>query len=439
MSQVFTIAVREFRAMVGTKAFIASLVIFPILMLGGLAIMPLIQNVGGPENRRIVVHDASESNRWVTALKQSAQIRNDAIRQRIDSGGDSTEKEKFSGIEFFEIESQDESMDDARRLELSRSIRDGDLHAFAEIPADLNADIPVRFVSSNAIVDGAKRWVESTLRDVVRRERLTAAGIDADAVDAADAAITIESLMPYDLDDDGELTTESSERSMASMFLPFGVMMLMFMVIFMAAQPMLESGMEEKQYRIAELLLGSVSPTKLMTGKLLGNVAGSFVVFAFYAVGGLIVARYNDWSLQLDAASMPWLVVFQILGVLFFSSIFLTIGASVSELKEAQSLLMPVWLVLLLPMMIWFNAVQSPNGPVATALSFFPPSAPLMMSLRMAGAQTVPAWQPPVAAIVLVIATGIVLKIAAKIYRVSLLKSDSAGSFAALWKRLRSA
>ena len=439
MSQVFTIAVREFRAMVGTKAFIASLVIFPILMLGGLAIMPLIQNVGGPENRRIVVHDASESNRWVTALKQSAQIRNDAIRQRIDSGGDSTEKEKFSGIEFFEIESQDESMDDARRLELSRSIRDGDLHAFAEIPADLNADIPVRFVSSNAIVDGAKRWVESTLRDVVRRERLTAAGIDADAVDAADAAITIESLMPYDLDDDGKLTTESSERSMASMFLPFGVMMLMFMVIFMAAQPMLESGMEEKQYRIAELLLGSVSPTKLMTGKLLGNVAGSFVVFAFYAVGGLIVARYNDWSLQLDAASMPWLVVFQILGVLFFSSIFLTIGASVSELKEAQSLLMPVWLVLLLPMMIWFNAVQSPNGPVATALSFFPPSAPLMMSLRMAGAQTVPAWQPPVAAIVLVIATGIVLKIAAKIYRVSLLKSDSAGSFAALWKRLRSA
>ncbi len=57
-------------------------------------------------------------------------------------------------------------------------------------------------------------------------------------------------------------------------FLPMGIMMFMFMVIMMSAQPMLESVLEEKTNRIAEVLLGSASPLQIMAGKLLGNVAG---------------------------------------------------------------------------------------------------------------------------------------------------------------------
>ncbi len=223
------------------------------------------------------------------------------------------------------------------------------------------------------------------------------------------------------------------------MFLPLGIMMLMFMVIFMAAQPMLESGMEEKQYRIAELLLGSVSPTELMTGKLLGNVAGSFVIFAIYGLGGLLVANQNSWELRLGWSHMPWLIIFQILGVLFFSSIFLAIGASVSELKEAQSLLLPVWLLLMFPMMVWFVAVRDPNGTVAVTLSFFPPSTPLMMSLRLASGQTIPFWHLPAAVLLMLAATCAVVLFASRIYRASLLKTDSAASFRKLFQRLRAA
>ena len=216
-------------------------------------------------------------------------------------------------------------------------------------------------------------------------------------------------------------------------------MMLMFMVIFLAAQPMLESGMEEKTNRIAELLLGSVSPTTLMTGKLIGNVCGSFVIFAIYGIGGYFMLNHNGWGDNLPWAVMPWLIVFQILGVLFFSSIFLTIGASVSELKEAQSMLLPVWLVLMLPMMTWFLVIKDPNGVLPVALSFFPPSAPLMMSLRMSTGQTIPSWQLPVSALVMLIATGIVVVVAGRIYRAGLLKSDSAKSIGQLFKRLRTA
>jgi ABC-2 type transport system permease protein len=153
----------------------------------------------------------------------------------------------------------------------------------------------------------------------------------------------------------------------------------------------------------------------------------------------LIVANHNGWQLSLDWTQLPWLIVFQILGVLFFSSIFLTIGACVSELKEAQSLLLPVWLLLASPLMVWFVAVRDPNGVVASSLSFFPPSAPLMMSLRLSSGQTMPVWHAPLAAMLMLAATALVVLVAARLYRVSLLRTDSAASIKQIMKRLSTA
>ncbi len=191
-----------------------------------------------------------------------------------------------------------------------------------------------------------------------------------------------------------------------------------------------------KTQRIAEVLLGSVSPTQLMAGKLLGNVAGSLMIFLIYGLGGWLVADTNEWTKELPWSLVPWFIVFQLLGVLFFSSIFLTVGASISELKEAQSLLMPVWLVMVAPMMIWLVALRDPNGPVAVTMSFFPPTAPLMMILRLSSGQTIPAWQPPVAALVLVLTTALVVYFAGRIYRASLLRTDSARTLRQIFGRL---
>ena len=67
--------------------------------------------------------------------------------------------------------------------------------------------------------------------------------------------------------------------------------MLMFMVIMLAAQPMIETVMEERSQRIAEVLLGSVSPSQLMAGKLLGCVAGSLTIVLVYGLGALGLAQ----------------------------------------------------------------------------------------------------------------------------------------------------
>ena len=270
----------------------------------------------------------------------------------------------------------------------------------------------------------------------LRTRRLNALGIDPAVVAKADQPVAVNPVLPYTQNSSGGAETKGGSSVLVTLFLPFGVMTLMFLVIFLAAQPMLESGMEEKGQRIAEVLLGSVSPSQLMAGKLVGNVLGSLMIFAIYGIGGGFILQRNGWATHLPWTLLPWFVVFQLLGVVFFSSIFLTIGAAISELKEAQSLLLPVWLVLLAPMMVWIVAVRDPNGPVAVTLSFFPPSSPLMMILRLASGQAIPGWQPPAAAVLLLVASAAIVGIAGRIYRASLLRTDSARSFRQLLQRL---
>lgn len=444
MFKVITIARREFTAMVVTKAFVFTLVMMPILMFGGIVLIPALGRLGGQKERRIAVADGS--GKLLASIQAAAEQRNQALLAAVEANaevGRHRGQDPFSGVEILKFEATTEpELSDQKRLNLSDQIRDGELYAFVEIPADTGnpeSGANAKFVSQDAALSGARRWLEGHIRNHLRVTRLTELGIDPELVAGADANIALEPTLLYTEGEDGKATSKGGADTLASLLLPFGIMMLMFMVIFMAAQPMLESGMEEKQHRIAELLLGSVSPSELMTGKLLGNVAGSFVIFTVYGLGGVMILSHNEWDVQISWGQMPWLILFQVLGVLFFSSIFLAIGASVSELKEAQSLLLPMWLLLAAPLMVWMVAVREPNGAVATSLSFFPPSAPLMISLRLSSGQTMPQWHAPLAALLMLVATYVMIKIAGRVYRTSLLKSDSAASFRKLLQRMRAA
>jgi ABC-2 type transport system permease protein len=195
----------------------------------------------------------------------------------------------------------------------------------------------------------------------------------------------------------------------------------MFMVIFMAAQPMLESVLEEKIERISEVLLGSVTPFQLMLGKLLGNVAGSLCIFVVYFVGGYGLATYKGWASLIPLDLAPWFVAYQILAVMFFSSIFMAVGASVNQLKEAQSLLLPVWLLLVSPMFVWVNAIREPTGQIATWMSFFPPATPMMMILRLSTEKPIPPWQPIAGLLLLLVATLLCLFVAGRVFRIGIL------------------
>lgn len=462
MQKILTIARREYQAMVATKAFVIGIALMPVMMLGGMWIPGLLKGMERAEDRKIAIVD--RSGQLFEPLQMAASQRNLLLRAEADepsspdteaaaiSGGDSSgsppprdknqeedeQARKAMGLEEIHrylLESVPaEEFGDEQRLKLSERIRSGDLYAFIEVPADvllpplLDPSSPVSmqlpeitYVAQDAALADAKRWIDTTLNQLIRAHRLTTAGVAPNVLLELERKAPVVGSGLFVRDDAGNITSEKKPNELASIFLPMGLMMLMFMIVMMSAQPMLESVLEEKTLRISEVLLGSANARQLMTGKLLGNVAGSLTVFALYAGGGLTAAYWKGYSDSIPFEILPWFVIYLLLAVLLFSSIFMAIAASVSQLREAQGLLLPVWMVMLLPMFVWFNIVREPNSMLATVLSLFPPSTPLMMTLRLATGAIIPAWQIVLSFVLLILATAVGVTAAARIYRIGIL------------------
>ncbi len=437
MKKIAVIAVREYRAMVQTKAFLVSLIMMPILMLGSLAAVELLKNAGEIEERKIVVLDPD--NRFFDELARLAEAGNAAVQareaERTSKSGDSKSTEENGGIpqmargELIFLEkynsSSGQNVTDEVRVELSQRVRDGDLYAFVEIPAPAEeaalAPEAVLFYAQDSSLSDSLEWLDRTLNEMVKTRRLEASNIDPATVALASRRVPVKAMGLMERDSSGTVIPAVEQNQMLKIFLPFGAMMFMFMVIFMSSQPMLESVLEEKSQRIAEVLLGSASPFQLMAGKLVGTVGGSMTVLLIYLAGVLIVAQRVSFLNTLPLNIVPWFIVFQILGVLFFAAIFMAVGSSVNQLKEAQSMLMPVWMMMMAPMFVWILILRSPNGALAKWLSLFPPATPTTMVMRLATGVNIPLWQLVLGVVLLAGSTVVVVFLAGRIFRAGIL------------------
>jgi ABC-2 type transport system permease protein len=118
---------------------------------------------------------------------------------------------------------------------------------------------------------------------------------------------------------------------------------------------------------------------------------------------------------------MVYFVVYYILGYLLFSAILTGIGSVCNTIKETQSLMMPVMLIFIIPMIGWFKLVQSPDGTLARVLSFVPPVTPMVMVLRLAAGSNVLFVEIGASILVLAAAVLVVIWAAAKIFRTGIL------------------
>jgi len=418
MRKIVIIAKREYRAMVATKAFVITLVLMPILMGGGIFFQERLRQHINLDEKRMVVLD--QTGVLFKALSEAAENRNQ--KEIVDP---------TTGVQLsprYRLEpGPDGPVTDQQRLELSARVRRGEISAFVEIPKDVLAVASSKvgskatFYAQSTVFSEEKRWLQQSLNDVVRRHRLQQAKIDPDAVDRASAWVTLEGLGLFEKSNDGHAKSAVPKSEKLAFLLPFGIMMLMFMVIMLAAQPMIESIMEERTLRIAEVLLGSVSPSQLMAGKLLGCVAGSLTIVVVYGLGGLGLAQYCQVLDLIPLGIVPWFLVYQVLAVLLFSSLFMAVGACVNDRKEAQGMLIPLMLLIIFPMFVWFSVVQYPTSNFAMWMSFVPPGTAMLMVLRIAASPDIPVWQPVVGVLILLAATSFCVFAAGRIFRIAVL------------------
>jgi len=417
MGKIWIVARREYVAIVGTKAFLIVITMMPVLMFGGIVAQSLLQRRAGPSERKIAVADGT-GVLWEPLLK-SAEQRNQNEVFDVNSGTQIKPRYVLQTGPKAPLSDED-------RYELSQRVRRREIDAFVEIPAAVaggSAQAPkVAFHAENAAVADEKNWIQGVVNDALRTRRLKQAGIDPQVVQqAGQPFVVVDPLGLVDRSATGRVTKAQESNFVDAVFIPFGVMLLMWMVIFLAAQPMMESVLEEKSQSIAEVLLGSVDTFPLMLGKLLGGVGGSLTVVAVYGLGAIGFAWYMDYLHVVPLRVVPWFLVYQVLAVMLYGSVFMAIGSAVTQLKEAQSMLLPVLMVMMIPLFVWLNVVREPLGSLGTWLSFFPPATPLVMVLRSAATAAVPWWQQALGILVLLATTLLVVFLAARIFRIGFL------------------
>jgi len=275
-----------------------------------------------------------------------------------------------------------------------------------------------RYARTSSLFSSAdRRAVASWLANGLVRGRV-------DSTLAARVSRPAEKEQLFTLGKDGQFELKDDRREMLDFMVPFMFAMLLGVSIVLGGQYLLQGVAEEKESRILESLLCTVSPEELMAGKLFGlGAAGLLVVGIWAAVGALAVGPILLLAgVKLPAGLLAIALCYFLLGYLFYGSIMTGIGAMAGTMREAQQF--SVWFTFLnfAPFIMITFLLGRPNAPLAVALSLFPPTAPGAMLLRLtAPSSVVPAWQVGASLALLAAAGWVTLMASARVFRIGLL------------------
>jgi len=228
----------------------------------------------------------------------------------------------------------------------------------------------------------------------------------------------------YVLDRNGRFELKDDRREMADFMLPFAFSMLLGMSIMIGGQYLLQGVAEEKESRILESLLCTVSAEELMAGKLLGLGTVGLSVVGVWVLAGSVAAgsAVGMLGVSVPAAWIAIAFAYFVLGYLFFGSIMTGIGAVTSNMREGQQF--AVWFTFanFAPLIMITRILGHPSSSLAVGLSLFPPTAATSMMLRIAApSSAVPAWQIALSLALLAGAAFLALVASARVFRVALL------------------
>lgn len=218
-----------------------------------------------------------------------------------------------------------------------------------------------------------------------------------------------------------------------SLFFGLAVAMLLYMTIFIYGLNVMSGVLEEKQTRVAEVVIASVSSTKLLLGKVIGVGAVGFTQLVLWmgmsvlmwTIRAPILAKMGAPQMSsglpdITPATGLILLAFFVLGFMFYAGLFAAVGATVNSEQEAKQAQMPVVLLLVCSVMFVQNVLFTPDSALSRTLSLLPFSAPIVMPLRMTVAP-VPALDIVMALVSVALGAVFTTWLASRIYRVGLL------------------
>ena len=400
---------REYFTRVKKKSFLLTTIFVPLVIVAFYVIIIMITIKGGDEKHRVAVVDDS------------------GLLHENRMGKETT-------LDFIKNETE---------LSFVKKYKEKKYDAFLYIPK-LNIDSPVniRLHSTASVSLPLLKNAEETVNKAIESERLKASAINAADYDRIASDIRIENTIDTDT---------GSKKSVAGIAyaVSFACGMLIYLMMIIYGAQVMRGVSEEKTNRIAEVIVSSVKPFQLMTGKIIGIGAVGLTQFAIWAIiifsmQMAIPLIFPDLMHQIASgaaggvnetqaatvlqglSSLPLLkigllfIFYFLAGYLTYASLFAAVGSmATDDQQDTQQLMFPILMPIILGFVIMSKAINDPQGNLAVFGSLFPLTSPIVMMGRIT--YDVPAWQILLSMLLLIVCFLFLTWFTAKIYRVGIL------------------
>lgn len=310
--------------------------------------------------------------------------------------------------------------------------------------------------------EGSGLSLPPRLRSLVARavvqQRLAQRAAPPDVLDIVNSDVTLRTVK---LTDEGEEADSTIANSVVGYVMGFFI----YVTVLIYGALVMQGVIEEKSSRVIEVMVASVRPFQLLMGKVLGVGAVGLVQMAIWGAlilaltvgAGSVLALFLDpsaFNLPADASqeallaeaniALPsispglfvWFVLFFLGGYLLYASLYAAVGSAVEQQQDAQALMMPVTLLVILPVMFIWYVIESPNAGFSVALSMIPFFSPILMIVRVA-VTDVPFWQVALSYVLLVGGFVGSVWLSSRVYRVGILMYGKKASLKDLAKWVR--
>ena len=436
MGHFTLITTREYLNKITNKTFILSTFLTPLLIVGLIFFIGYLSNLNNETVKNISVID--ETGIVYEKLKSSKFLKYDLI--------------------------QNLSLEEARIFSKNKSDY-GLVYIPNLISPNAIAD-SISFISEDSPSFTIINNLESQLEKILTNENFKIEGLDINEINESKVYVNL-----FQETFEGEKTTKTD----GLVKLIFGMVlgMLLYIFIFAYGSMIMMSVIEEKTNRIIEIVISSVKPFELMTGKIIGtSLAGltQFIVWGvlFFVFSTIVSSLFgitsipgnpSDAQVMLSASegsgissdsleiisafiNLPLtnilvaFVLYFLGGYLLYASIFAAIGAAVDNQTDAQQFLMPITIILIVALYVGILTVpEDPNGIVAQIFSFIPLTSPVVMMMRIP--YGVPVFEQIISVLILFLSVILIIWIAAKIYRIGILMYGKKPTYRELLKWLK--
>lgn len=436
MRKMFAVLKREYLAAVRKKMFIVMTILFPALMAGAI-LLPTILMTRGLGEKHVAVLDgtgrlADSFSKTLAPVIPKPNM-DDALRGRRRQ----PDIPQTLKIEYVDASKGSDVKPFLTRLNAKNAKT---LDAVFVIPADAieGPKAKMTYYSRSATDVVTQERLNGVANRAIQRLRLTAHGLNPDDVDALMRQVPIEAVQ---LSRSGE----QKKGGELNLILAFIFAALLLIPSFIYGVEIMRGIIQEKNDRVVEVLVSSMSPKQLLTGKVIGiafvglTQIGAWLLMATIIGiwGGAVIATAGVNIMQfLRPALFVYFVIFFVLAYLTYVCIYAIAGAICNSDKEAQQLIAPISMLMMIPWFIMFPIITNPDSPLAVGFSLAPVFGPLTMFVRTIVSE------PPVLHIVVSILVSVATILlffwtTAKIFRVGILSYGKRPTIAELWQWLK--